>query len=449
MKHPDTAHTSVQQTERTLGRGALYATAIGMVIGTGVITMTGTAIANTGHAVIFAYLLAALLMAVSIIPYSYLGGTIRLEGGSYTQMALIAPKYITGISVYIMLFQVVIIALYGVSFADYLLELVPGINRLAVEIIFVSLMFFLNFLGVKTYAAAQVIMVVIMAAALTLYAVFGFAKVDIPAYFTAPDFFYDGTGGFLVAVALLSFATDGAKNLINFSAMAKNPTKDIPQIMLRSTLGVGAVYAIIGVVSAGVLPVVQVAGQPLSKVAFEIFPYWLYIFFMCAGALFAIATTLNASIGGVLDPMIQQANDGWLPKIFMKRHSRFHTPYLMLLLCYGVSLVPLILGLNLDTLSNCTVILMRAQTALVCFYTIRLPKVLPEVWACSPMHVSDRRLKIVCIATGCIAVMQMVVLLIDCEFIELLGNCLLLGGSMLLAALRNKKAVINVIYEKI
>lgn len=81
MKHPDTAHTSVQQTERTLGRGALYATAIGMVIGTGVITMTGTAIANTGHAVIFAYLLAALLMAVSIIPYSYLGGTIRLEGG--------------------------------------------------------------------------------------------------------------------------------------------------------------------------------------------------------------------------------------------------------------------------------------------------------------------------------------------------------------------------------
>lgn len=217
-----------------------------------------------------------------------------LPGGSYTQIGLIAPKFITGVDVCIMEFQVVILSLYGVNFADYLLELLPGINKLLIEVVFVTLMFALNFFGTGSYMWSQVLMVVLMIIALSLYAIFGVGKVDTAAYFEPKTFFYGGAGGFFVAPATLSFATDGAKNLINFSGMAKNPTKDIPPVMLRSTLIVGVLYAIIAFVSAGVLPVEAVANQPLSKVAFEIFPYWLYIVFMCAGALFAIATTLNA-----------------------------------------------------------------------------------------------------------------------------------------------------------
>lgn len=430
-----------------LGRGALYATAIGMIIGTGVIAMTGIAIGDTGHSVIFAYIGAAILMAVSIIPFSYLGGTIRLPGGCYTQIGLIAPKFITGVNVYIMVFQVVIISLYGVNFADYLLELVPGVNKLLVEVIFVTLMFALNLFGTRSYMWSQVLMVVLMIVALSLYAIFGVGKVDTAAYFEKETFFYKGTGGFLVALATLSFATDGAKNLINFSGMAKNPTKDIPPVMLRSTLIVGVLYAVIAFVSAGVLPVETVANQPLSKVAYEIFPYWLYIVFMCAGALFAIATTLNAAISGIVDPMLTLARDGWLPRGLTKIHPKWGTPYRMIIVAYFCTLIPLVAGLDMNQLANCAIILMRAQTALVCFYTMRLPKVMPEIWAASPMHVSDRKLRFVCILTGCIALFQIVALLTSCTPLEIAGNVILLGAAIVLALLVYKKATLNSIEE--
>lgn len=430
-----------------LGRGALYATAVGMIIGTGVIAMTGIAIGDTGHSVIFAYLGAAILMAVSIIPFGYLGGTIRLPGGCYTQIGLIAPRFITGVNVYIMVFQVVILSLYGVNFADYLLELLPNVNKLAVEVIFVTTMFALNFFGTGSYMWSQVLMVVLMIIALTLYALFGVGKVDAAAYFERETFLYKGTGGFLVALATLSFATDGAKNLINFSGMAKNPTGDIPKVMLRSTLAVGVLYAVIAFVSAGVLPVETVANRPLSRVAYEIFPYWLYIIFMCAGALFAIATTLNAGISGIIDPLLTLAGDGWLPRGLTKLHPRFGTPYRMIITAYVLTLIPLLAGLDMNQLANCAIILMRAQTALVCFYTIRLPKVMPERWRASPMHVSDGKLKFVCILTGCIALFQIAALFTSCSPLEIVGNAVLLAGAVVLALCTYRKASLDSIQE--
>lgn len=57
--------------------------------------------------------------------------------------------------------------------------------------------------------------------------------------------------------------------------------------------------AFIAIVAAGVLPVEVTMDQPLNVVAVEIFLQPVYLFFVIAGALLALSTTLNASFAGL------------------------------------------------------------------------------------------------------------------------------------------------------
>lgn len=225
-----------------LGRADLMAISMGLIIGAGIITLTGIAIRMTGRSVCIAFILAAGIIAITNIPFSYVAGTIRVEGGQYTQMALFAPKFVTGIYLYIYVFATIALSMYGISFANYFLQLVPGANLQLVAILAITAMFLLNFLGIKSVAKAQILMVVLTTLALTLFICFGINHVK-PDYFEPKGFFRNGTIGLMTATALLTFAADGAKSIINFSPECKDPTRDIPFVMTVSTLAVGFLYA--------------------------------------------------------------------------------------------------------------------------------------------------------------------------------------------------------------
>ena len=49
----------------------------------------------------------------------------------------------------------------------------------------------------------------------------------------------------------MSYTCDGAQYVTQMSAEAKNPTRDIPRVMLFSTLGIAAFYGLMGVVAGG------------------------------------------------------------------------------------------------------------------------------------------------------------------------------------------------------
>ncbi len=71
---------------------------------------------------------------------------------------------------------------------------------------------------------------------------------------------------------------------------------------------------LIGIVASGVLPVEDVAFENLTLVAKEIFPTWLYLFFVFGGAVFALLTTLNGTLSWVTRGLQAAARDGWLPE---------------------------------------------------------------------------------------------------------------------------------------
>ena len=67
-----------------LGRGDLFAIAVGMVIGSGMVTLIGPAMAYTGYSVWLAYLTAIVMGFFMVFPYIILGGTMRVAGGPYS-----------------------------------------------------------------------------------------------------------------------------------------------------------------------------------------------------------------------------------------------------------------------------------------------------------------------------------------------------------------------------
>lgn len=438
---------------RVLGFWDLMAISVGLIIGAGIITLTGTGIGMTGRSLFISFLLATAIMAISNIPFIYFGGTARVEGGQYTQMALLAPKYVTGVYIWSTFFAVISLAMYGISFGDYLLSLVPGLgmNHRLIAFIVLTVLYLFNFFGVKGMAKLEIVLVVVMSIALTVYVVFGLGKIVPPAeFFEKTQFVPKGVLGILTATALLTFATDGAKYIINLSGECKNPTRDIPRVMTFSTIIVGVLYTLIGVVASGVLPVEQVANKPLSEVAFSIMPYGLYVFFIIAGALFALLTTINGTIGYMTKPIVLACRDGWLPRKLGVIHKRFKTPWAVLILCYCMSCLPLVAEINLNTIANSTVILLRFGLALLCFYMMRLPKVMPEAWAHSPYHVSDKKLKFVSILTGILALAQVVVLFVDAaqnDIVALIANIVFLVLALILAALTYKRANMTLDYE--
>ena len=432
--------------KRNLGRMDLVSVAVGQIIGAGIMAMTGTAIGMTGRSVNLAFVIAGILCVLTAIPQIMVGGTARFKGGQYTQVAAFGGQRLAGIFTLINVFTGLGIAMYVISFTEYLLALVPGAPAKLISVAVLTILFLMNILGAKQAAVLQTVMCVIMAVAIAAFIAFGVPNLQ-PGYFAPPDFMTKGLPGVLMASAYLSFAAGGAQYVINFSGEAKNPKKDIPFAIIVPTIAISVVYAVMGTIAAGVLPVADVANKSLALVAEAILPKPLYVFFIVGGAMFALLTTLNASIGWMCRPIVQAAKDGWLPKVFGRLNARFGTPVNVLLLFYVIGLVPILAGLDISIVSSSTVILTSAVKVILCFTAIRLPKVMPELWSKSKFHVGKGLLNTVCIVGGLVATLQVLLMLATSAPLELVGNLVILAASVVYALAANKRVKMEVSYE--
>ena len=240
--------------KRNLTRTDLVSVAVGQIIGAGIMAMTGTAIGMTGRSVNLAFLIAGILCILTAIPQLLVGGTARFKGGQYTQVAAFGGQRLAGVFTMINVFTGLGIAMYVISFTEYLLALVPNAPSKLISVAVITLLFLMNILGAKQAAILQTVMCVVMALAIAAFVAFGIPNLQ-PGYFAPPDFMTKGVTGVLMASAYLSFAAGGAQYVINFSGEAKNPTRDVPFAIIVPTVGISIVYALMGTIAAGVLPV--------------------------------------------------------------------------------------------------------------------------------------------------------------------------------------------------
>ncbi len=384
--------TSTKDLDRVLGKKDFFAIAVGQIIGAGIFSLLPQAMGLTGRSASLAFGIAAIITLLKLTPRLFVLGTVRMRGGNYTYIALLSSKMLAGAFLIIHMLNNISLSMYALSIGEYCAQAIEGINIRVVAVAVLTIVTVVNLVGVKSAARVQQVLVVCLLVALAVFTAFGIFRVDYSTYFEPTGFFTDGPLGFCSAAAILTFACGGAQNIINFSAEAKDPTRDMPFVIIVSTVAVAVFYAFMAVVATGVLPIDVVQGQPLSLVAMEILPGPLYVFFMIGGAMFALLTTLNAQMGWCTKPLLQGSIDGWFPKKLGAINARFKTPHNLILLFYLVGLLPLVFGFDMNTISGTAVFASNIMDVLLAAFVFRLPKIIPNEWNKSRWHTSKKTL---------------------------------------------------------
>ena len=445
------AMSSTKDLARTLGKKELMGIAVGQIIGAGIMSMMGVAIAMTGRSANLAFMLSAVFTMCTFFPSIFITSCIRMRGGMYTQMAIFAGDKFAGYYSVVYFITNMSLAMYALSFAEYALALLPsGGSEKVIALIVGTAFFVLNYFGVDLMAKIQNLLVVVLVFSLGMFAVFGLPSVDLANYFSNADglFLTDGITGFLTATAYLGFATGGATVILGVSAECKNPTKDIPFVIIVSTVGVAILYGFVATTAAGVLPVEQVMNQPLTLVAQQILPTPLYILFIVGGAMFALATTLNSQIMSCTKPVMQSCEDGWFPTS-LATLSKFKTPYKILIIYYFILVVPILLDLEIAQISSVVQILGYINNLIFTITAMKLPKMFPEAWEKSQFHVPTPVFNTLMIITCIALLIQASFMLSSMEISLIVFNAIVMIGGFVWAFYRtgSGKAKPTVSYE--
>ncbi|XVG95642.1 APC family permease [Eubacteriales bacterium KG127] len=440
-------NASTKDLRRELGKKELIGIAGGQVIGSGIMVLVGLGIGMTGRSVSLAFVIASLFVVVLSIPSLFIMSTVRLRGGEYTQgYMLIGPRF-AGFWTLVFTFRNIALSVYVVSFADYVISLFPDLNHKLISIAIATIFFGINIFPTKYMARIQNVLFYILLIALGVFVCVGLPNVK--ADYFVKDFFTGGIGGFFEASAFLTFAVMGANGIFQMGGECKNPKKDIPFAFLVATLGISILYALVGVVASGVLNVNEVANLNLAKVASEILPRPLYLFFIIGGAWGALATTLNANIAWVTKPLIQASEDGWFPRWLAKLHPKYKTPIYLLGLFYIITIIPILIGITLQSLANLVLIMAYVVMIFTSIATIRIPKILPDEWEKSPYKCNKILLVVLCVASAIVLMVQIYFNFASLNKSLIIGQIVFLVVAYLYAELRYRsgKVKMHISYE--
>lgn len=398
--------------KKTLTRTDLFSIGIGQIIGAGIMSLCGVGIGMTGTGVVFAFVLAAVISSVSLLPDAQLAAACPTTGGSYRYPSrLIGPK-VGFIQVMMYIIVQITVSMYAITFATYFQDLVPSVNIKVVALIIVTIVYVTNMFGTKSAAIVQKVMVAALIIGLGSLIVFGVVRVNYSYVFDPSNLFPNGPRSFFTAAALLTFSTGGALSLAELGGEVKDPAKDLPVAMIGSTLLVGVVYAMIALVASGILPWESVANESLTAVANEVLPRPLFYVFMLGGALGATATTLNATFAWIAKPIMIASEDGWFPKK-LATVNKYGTPAYIVTLFYIVAVVPILLNLSLETISVMGTGMGAIFEALVPLSSLFLVKKYPEAYEKSRFKLPKKYIPAFAVVTFCIMIVQATLLISD------------------------------------
>lgn len=379
---------------KALSFRAVMAVGIGCVIGTGIVTITGSAIGITGRSVWIAYAAAVFFGYICTLPFIYMSSALKLSGGGYsTAEKLLGPSW-AGIYAYNYIIVNLSLALTAKSIGIYFHSLYSALDEKWISIIGLTLFFLINLQGMKMMSGIQQWLAFFMLSAFGIFCLCGCLRLNGGAFdFSAPDYFPKGFQGLQSAMVMLVFSTTTAQTLLSLGDHVEQPTRIIPKAINYTFAVVFVTYVAIAVVAGNVLSVSEVAFKPLTYVAKEVLPAPLFVFFMVGGPIGAIFTTLNAMFSVASRPIMAAAEDGWFP-VALSAQNRHGQPKWIMLGLYLLALIPLILDLDVATITNNMVLIQYAIKFLMVMAAWNLPKRYPEEWSESHLHMSLGRYRL-------------------------------------------------------
>lgn len=372
---------TMDQNAGLLSKWGILALGIGGCIGSGVISLLGIAIGMTGHSAWLAFLIALVMGSMGCIPIAIVSSSVCLYGGPYSLVTTMLGKKFAGIFVVTFFLNLPSCAMYGLAMAEYMNSLFPSIPVRPTAILLLTFFTVYNMLGVKATDKLQKVLSALLLVGLGTFIAVGLTKCDFAALSPTsnPAFLMNGQKGLMSASFLLMSAVS-QQGIMYYSRLAKHPRKDVPFALAGTTLVLFIMYIAMAVVASSVLPIEAVANQPLTYVAQAVLPYPLFVFFMIAGPMMALATSLNSGYIYNAEPIVVAVNDGWLSKKVAATNRR-GAYWVIYLLMYLAMMIPMALGWDIAMVVNVSLLIWAITNILQFAALAVIPKKYPEAWA--------------------------------------------------------------------
>lgn len=321
------------------------------MISSGIFVLPGLVFAQSGPAVILAYLLAAVLIFPTMLAKSELATAMPKSGGTYffidRSMGSLLGIF-GGFANWFSLSFKSAFALIGLgSFAVLVQPDITGPEVKLIAVIVCLVFTVMNILSVKTAGRIQIVLVIVLISIMFMYIARGFISTH-PDYYS--PFMPRGFLSLIPSAGLVFVSFGGLTKIADIAEEIENPGRNIPLGMLLSFFIVSAIYILTVGVTVGIVPAAQLSGSPipLSLGAGNVMGK-AGVVILSLAAIMAFVTTANAGILAASRTPLAMSRDQLLPKLFSKQSKRYKTPSVSILFT-GLFMVIVIVFLNIENL---------------------------------------------------------------------------------------------------
>lgn len=320
------------QLKRVLGTFELMMLGIGIIVGTGIFVITGTAAADyAGPALILSFAFSGSICCFAAFCYAELASSIPTAGSAFTFTYCGLGEVWAWIVAWCLILELTVAAAtVSIGWSSYAVNLltISGVNLPKVliagpftggiinlpAVILVALIALLLKRGTKESARVNNIFVATKIIAILLFIILGVSHIDTANY---NPFMPYGFNGIFAGAAIIFFCYVGFDVIANSAEEVKNPERDLPRGIIGCLLIVTTLYITVTAVLVGMLPYNEYHGQaaPVAYALAQVGINWGSAL-ISVSAIVGLAATVLATIYSVVRLCFAVARDGLLPKRF-------------------------------------------------------------------------------------------------------------------------------------
>lgn len=327
-----------QKEKKKIGLIGAILMGIGCIVGSGIFGTMPTVAAEYGPAIVYALLGAAVVVILRAMSLLYTSAALPTTAAQFVWASkLFHPAVGAFISINSLLMPTMV-SLFGVLFADYFLQLFPGIGLSgnAAAVILLVVFAIVAWFGNKTSVTVSNIMVVLLLIAIFLYIALGIPNIDSDNI-TFGEIIRPGIGLSTIAAAIgvLTSSLSGATSVAQLANDIKRPERNVPIALALCPLFVAIVYILMAVVTIGVVPYAEV--KTLADVASNFMSPALLTFFIVGGPICGIITSLVPVALACVALVEYSARMKVFPEVLAKR-NKHGTAYWSLVVVMGIAI---------------------------------------------------------------------------------------------------------------
>lgn len=324
MEHRNNPETGLQ---REIGKLGFSAIVLNGTIGAGIFALPAVAAAKTGLFSPWMFVICGLLIMTVVLSMARAASFFSGTGGPITYVTHVFGKF-AGFQVG-WLFTLSRIAAFAantnllVTYASWFWEpLASGVARAITVTVICLLIVYVNVIGVKRGMAALFVITALKLIPLSLVVLLGITKINPDVFIAAELPVFEGLGE---TILVLLYAFVGFESSVIPAGEARNPRRDIPWALIKTTIFIGVFYFLIQLVSISVEPGIADSDMPLTDVAM-ILMGTAGAGLLAFGAVLSISGNLSAMMLSAPRLIYAMAHGRTLPAWFGDIHPLYHTP---------------------------------------------------------------------------------------------------------------------------